>query len=590
MKKIFKGLGIGFLALALSVGVGSGSAIAATTYAVNAITESGALTINGAAASALTLGSAATTGEIIVGSTSHTGSTTINSGTITGTTSTSGVVFSTDAVTTGTGLFVTADALTTGEGLLIDHDTTVIADGGSLLRLDSSTADTGGATNGTLLDIQSSAQLAGVIVRQDNILTTGSALSIIGTGIMTGAGNLATFTANSATTAAGLVRINGNGLTSGIGEVITSSATAITGAGRLLRVDHTGATGTSAILSEFASAANDETTILRVTASDVLAAGVGLDISAAAMTTGTALDIGGMAAITTGNGIVVAASSTTRTDGMLVSVSDASTAATSTGRMLNVSHTGVTGTSTIVAEIKSAAGDETEILQVLASGALAAGKVVDLTASSLTTGNVLDITYTGTTGSAIKVIDSTGADANAMVWLENTTADVTGQTYLIQGRYTDTADADADFLLFEDANGTDVFSVTESGSLMYRELTESPVADPALTAAESGKTIYLAGTGHTVTLPAVANGLVFRFVISGAFGTDYVITPAAVDLIAGSLNVNGANVDCDVGDTLTFEDGVEDIGDFVELRSNGTLWFIGGSQGQAASSITCQAA
>src|SRR3989338_2987149 len=340
MKKLFKGLGTGFLTLALVLGAGVGNALAATTYAVNAITETGALTINGAAASALTLGSAATTGAINVGSGIHTGSTTITSGTISGTTSTSGVVVSADAVTTGTAIYLTVDALTSGEGLLLDHDTTVIEDGGSLLRLDSSTADTGGATNGTLLDIQSTAQLAGVIARMDNILTTGSALTVVGTGIMTGAGNLATFTANSATTAAGLVRINGNGLTSGIGEVITSSATAITGAGRLLRVDHTGTTGTSAILSEFASAATDETTILRVTGSGALSAGVALDVSLAAMDTGTGIDMSNLDAITTGKALHIDATGVTQTSGILALIDSAGTVITGAGRLLRVDHTG----------------------------------------------------------------------------------------------------------------------------------------------------------------------------------------------------------------------------------------------------------
>lgn len=208
-----------------------------------------------------------------------------------------------DTVTTGSGITQSLDGLTTGTGHLIDHTTSVIADGGSLLRLSSSSIDTGGATNGTLLDLKSTGQLAGTTARLDVILTTGTAMSIISSGIMTTTGNLLTLTANSATTAAGLLRINANGLTSGIGAVISSSATAITGAGRLLRVDHTGATGSSAILSEFASAANDETVILKATASAALAGGVLAQLSGAAVTTGTLLDISDNTAHTTGYGI-----------------------------------------------------------------------------------------------------------------------------------------------------------------------------------------------------------------------------------------------------------------------------------------------
>lgn len=333
------------------------------------------------------------------------------------------------ALTTGSAISCTdLAALTTGTVINVSHATSVITTG-SLVRLTSSGVNTGSGGDGTILDITASGQLAGSLVTIDTIQTTGTAMSIISTGIMTTTGNLLTLTANSATTAAGLLRVNGNGLTSGIGVVIASSATAITGAGRLLRVDHTGATGTSAILSEFASAATDETTVLRVTASAALALGVALDISATAMTTGTALDIGGLAAITTGNGIVVAASGTTRTDGILLNMSCASTAATSTGRMLSVSHTGITGVSTIIAEVKSAATDETVILQVLGSAALALGKIVNISGASMTTGTALSIANLDalTTGTGINVT-SNSADTGArnLVYIKNDNAAAVG--------------------------------------------------------------------------------------------------------------------------------------------------------------------
>lgn len=89
-------------------------------------------------------------------------------------------------------------------------------------------------------------------------------------------------------------------LTSGIGINVTSAATAITGAGRLIYSAHSGVTSTSGILNEFASAANDETVIVKVTASDLLAGGKALFVSTAAMTTGTAVDISGSVATTTG--------------------------------------------------------------------------------------------------------------------------------------------------------------------------------------------------------------------------------------------------------------------------------------------------
>src|SRR3989338_5935162 len=250
MKKLFKGLGTGFLTLALVLGAGVGNALAATTYAVNAITETGALTINGAAASALTLGSAATTGAINVGSGIHTGSTTITSGTISGTTSTSGVVVSADAVTTGTAIYLTADALTSGEGLLLDHTTTVIESGGSLARLSSTSIDTG-TTTGVLLDLSSTASLAGTQVLGTfsglttgigqsvvvDALTTGTALNLNNTsGVMTTNGEMLNVSAAAATTSTGLVRITGAALTTGAALQVTTAGAAMLTTGEAIDV------------------------------------------------------------------------------------------------------------------------------------------------------------------------------------------------------------------------------------------------------------------------------------------------------------------------------------------------------------------
>lgn len=392
----------------LTIAGADGSTMLVVTAGDVTVGGSLALTDNDNAASLTVTNNTATSASVVVieGSGVFTGSTTTSFMTISpsGITTGTAIYIPADTLTTGKLIDVTVDGLTTGEVIDINHTTSIIADGGSIIRVTSTGIDTGGATNGTLLDLKSTAQLAGTLVRLDSIATTGTLMSMISTGIMTTTGNVLTVTANSATTAAGLVRINANGLTSGIGMVITSSSTGLTGAGRLLRVDHTGATGdASGVVAEIASAATDETVVFRVTGSAALALGTLVDLSAAALTTGTVLDMGGLAAITTGNGIVVAASGTTRTDGILVGISCASTAATATGRMLLVDHTGATSTSSIIAEIKSAAADETVVLQALNSAAntgavvvvsqLAAvtglGLLINATQATLTTGRYL---------------------------------------------------------------------------------------------------------------------------------------------------------------------------------------------------------
>lgn len=350
------------------------------------------------------------------------------SGVYTGTGANAFVNFTQSGLTTGDLFSVNANALTTGTAILVPHTTSVIASGGSLVRISSTSIDTG-TTTGVLLDLASTASLAGTQVQLASILTTGTGMLLSSTGVMTTTGNLLTLTANSATTAAGILRINANGLTtgagavisstgtmtttgslltltgnsattaaglfrvnanaltSGIGAVITSSATAITGAGRLLRVDHTGVTGTSAILSEFASAANDETVIVKVTASAALALGKVLQLSGTAVTTGTILDITGANALTTGFGInLTHTTSVIASGGSLAQISSTSIdTSTTTGSLLNlVSTASLAGTQVLA----TFSGLTTGIGESIVTGALTTGTAhkVTATAATLTTG------------------------------------------------------------------------------------------------------------------------------------------------------------------------------------------------------------
>lgn len=261
----------------------------------------------------------------------------------------------------------------------------------------------------------------------NNTATTASVVVLAGSGVFTGSttSSWMTITPSGLTTGTGIyyplaglttgkgLDVVANALTSGQVISVASSATAIATTGRLLSVVHSGATGTSAVLNEFSTAATDETNLLKLTASAALAAGTVLDISAAAMTTGTALDIGGMAALTSGNGIVVAASGTTQTTGILLSLSSAGTAITGAGRLLYSNHTGITGTSATLNEFASAAGDETTIAKITASGALALGKALHISTAAMTTGTALYIDATEatlTTGKYIECYDGAAND------------------------------------------------------------------------------------------------------------------------------------------------------------------------------------
>jgi hypothetical protein len=107
---------------------------------------------------------------------------------------------------------------------------------------------------------------------------------------------------------------------------------------------------------------------------------------------------------------------------------------------------------------------------------------------------------------------------------------------------------------------------------------ETVTGATTLTAADSGKTIYLnAAAGATVTLPAVAAGLNFKFVVAAAFATtNWVIASAEGDNIDGSIEVAGAVVVAGAEDQINFVATAESLGDHVVLHSDGNQWFVHG--------------
>tara|TARA_R110000868_G_scaffold86958_1_gene243516 strand:- start:6794 stop:7300 length:507 start_codon:yes stop_codon:yes gene_type:complete len=135
-------------------------------------------------------------------------------------------------------------------------------------------------------------------------------------------------------------------------------------------------------------------------------------------------------------------------------------------------------------------------------------------------------------------------------------------------------------------------AVSITGQLGAKELTETATADDTLTISESGKTIYMGTAGVDITLPAVATaaGVVYRFVCSANFAsTNMTIkTSGLEDKIYGSLEVAGAVVLCSAEDLISFVNTAELPGDWCELRSDGTNWYISGQAG-ASGGMTCTA-
>jgi len=114
--------------------------------------------------------------------------------------------------------------------------------------------------------------------------------------------------------------------------------------------------------------------------------------------------------------------------------------------------------------------------------------------------------------------------------------------------------------------------------------TQTVSAALTLTKADSGKVFILdASAGNTITLPALADGLNFKFIIGAAFATDnWIIDSAEGDNINGFVADLGTTVAVVVAsgeDQINFVASAETIGDHVTLIADyGNLqWLVSGA-------------
>lgn len=101
-----------------------------------------------------------------------------------------------------------------------------------------------------------------------------------------------------------------------------------------------------------------------------------------------------------------------------------------------------------------------------------------------------------------------------------------------------------------------------------------------LTANDNGKTfVFNNATGVTIFLPLVANtGWRAKFYTGAVFATsNFVVASFEGDNLEGSLIVAGAVVTVDAADQINFVATAENIGDFIEVFSDGSTWFVFGN-------------
>ncbi len=134
---------------------------------------------------------------------------------------------------------------------------------------------------------------------------------------------------------------------------------------------------------------------------------------------------------------------------------------------------------------------------------------------------------------------------------------------------------------------TEVILQEAGGASSYERLITTRV----LTAADSGKTFGLAlAGGFTVTLPELAAGLYFRFVVEVAPTTAYIIASAENDNLAGSVyESSGGAGDTETAftaDQINFVANVAVIGDQADIASVGTAGWAGRAFVSAAGGAT----
>ena len=125
-----------------------------------------------------------------------------------------------------------------------------------------------------------------------------------------------------------------------------------------------------------------------------------------------------------------------------------------------------------------------------------------------------------------------------------------------------------------DANGNRAVAF-EGGAVANMEVvTEAKT----LTVEDSGKVFALtAAAGADITLPAVAKGLCYKFYVGSSFATtDWTIT-AASKVIQGSVVCNAAYVTGVNEDIITLVKAKAAAGDYIELVSDGTNWYVSGN-------------
>lgn len=313
--------------------------------------------------------------------------------TATDSTTTTGISFALvqNAITTGTGMSQTINGLTTGVASLISHTTSVIASGGSLLRLSSTGIDTG-TTTGVLLDLSSTASLAGTqILGTFSGLTTGIGMSIVT-----------------------------NALTTGQAVSITSTSTGVT-SGSLLSIS----TATTGVLT---------TGIVAITATgNYTVSSSGLLAVTANSTNGGTLVRVVANALTTGTAVSISSSASSLTTGRMLFVQSSTAGAIATNGIVEISPSGAyTSTANVGAFNILAPTTTAGTIQSIFGNALTTGQAMFVSGTGVYTGTGFhQIVQSGATTGVVSLVQADGLTTGTAVSIASASADTSTRSLLL---------------------------------------------------------------------------------------------------------------------------------------------------------------
>ena len=130
--------------------------------------------------------------------------------------------------------------------------------------------------------------------------------------------------------------------------------------------------------------------------------------------------------------------------------------------------------------------------------------------------------------------------------------------------------------------------VVFDGSGLLRRSVDITAAK-TLTREDSGVSFKLkAAAGVEILLPAVFDGMSYRFTTGLAFATTDFTIVSTTNVIQGNIIVDGASVAASNENTISFVASAESLGDYIDIESDGINIYVSGS-GVTAGSITATA-